>query len=66
MSRKEMETLYKVLKALRYAVKTADKAFSANIKQRITELAENSIAEMTTDKTRNPFNKTKAWKPLVR
>jgi hypothetical protein len=59
MSRKEMEALYKVLKALRYAVKTADKAFSANIKQRITELAENSIAEMATDKTRNPFNKNK-------
>ena len=59
MSHKEMEALYKVLKALRYAVKTADKAFSANIKQRITELAENSIAEMATDKTRNPFNKNK-------
>ena len=59
MSHKEMEDLYKVLKALRYAVKTADKAFSANIKQRITELAENSIAEMATDKTRNPFNKNK-------
>lgn len=59
MSRKEMEALYKVLKALRYAVKTADKAFSANIKQRITELAENSIAEMATDKTRNPFNANK-------
>ncbi len=59
MSHKEKEALYKVLKALRYAVKTADKAFSANIKQRITELAENSIAEMATDKTRNPFNKNK-------
>ncbi|MGN0697175.1 MAG: hypothetical protein ACI4JV_00290 [Ruminiclostridium sp.] len=64
MSRKEMETLYKVLKALRYAVKTADKAFSANIKQRITELAENSIAEMATDKTRNPFNKNKGMKAV--
>lgn len=64
MSRKEMETLYKVLKALRYAVKTADKAFSANIKQRITELAENSIAEMATDKTRNPFNKNKGMEAV--
>ena len=64
MSRKEMEALYKVLKALRYAVKTADKAFSANIKQRITELAENSIAEMATDKTRNPFNANKGAKAV--
>ena len=64
MNRKEMETLYKVLKALRYAVKTADKAFSANIKQRITELAENSIAEMATDKTRNPFNKNKGMEAV--
>lgn len=59
MSAEELNALHNTLKALRYAVKTADKAFSANIKQRITELAESSIAEMATDKTRNPFNKNK-------
>ena len=60
MNVEELRALHDTLKALRYAVKTADKALSANIKQRITELAESSIAEMATDKTRNPFNKNKA------
>lgn len=60
MNVEELRTLHDTLKALRYAVKTADKALSANITQRITELAESSISEMATDKTRSPFNKNKA------
>lgn len=60
MNTEELEALHNMLKALRYAVRTADKALSANITQRISTLAESSIAEMATDKTRNPFNKNKA------
>lgn len=60
MNIEELEALHNTLKALRYAVKTADKALSANITQRITELAESSISEMATDRTRSPFNKNKA------
>lgn len=60
MNIEELEALHNMLKALRYAVRTADKALSANITQRISTLAESSIAEMATDKTRNPFNKNKA------
>lgn len=64
MSVEELRALHDTLKALRYAVKTADKALSANITQRITELAESSISEMATDKTRNPFNKNKAMEAV--
>lgn len=59
-----LRALHDTLKALRYAVKTVDKALSANITQRITELAESSISEMATDKTRNPFNKNKAMEAV--
>lgn len=64
MNVEELRALHDTLKALRYAVKTADKALSANITQRITELAESSISEMATDKTRNPFNKNKAMEAV--
>ena len=64
MNVEELRALQDTLKALRYAVKTADKALSANITQRITELAESSISEMATDKTRNPFNKNKAMEAV--
>lgn len=64
MNVEELKALHDTLKALRYAVKTADKALSANITQRITELAESSISEMATDKTRNPFNKNKAMEAV--
>lgn len=60
MNIEELEALHNTFKALRYAVKTADKALSANITQRITELAESSISEMATDRTRSPYNKNKA------
>lgn len=64
MNVEELRALHDTLKALRYAVKTADKALSANITQRITKLAESSISEMATDKTRNPFNKNKAMEAV--
>lgn len=64
MNVEELKALHDTLKALRYAVKTADKALSANITQRIAELAESSISEMATDKTRNPFNKNKAMEAV--
>lgn len=60
MNIEELEALHNTLKALRYAVKTADKALSASITLKISTLAEKSIAEMATDKTRNPFSKNKA------
>lgn len=64
MNVEELRALHDTLKALHYAVKTADKALSMNITQRITELAESSISEMAADKTRNPFNKNKAMEAV--